>query len=743
MTMNRTWIVLALAAAMAALACAGAVARADVTAFQNGVGPAADYKGCVDTWISDEQWEKRGYPANPTLVIGGKRHILIKFDLSALPKGAKLNKAVLRLADAGYPAKSKEGKLASSLKAHVLKREWDINASWPEWKRNADPKQPGEAWAAPGGDYDTEADFGQGAGGLLASGAIFDGVFGHAHELDVTEAVRRWHDGKLPNNGLLLRAEDRGAASFASSEWSVPAYRPKLIVDHGDKATGIEPLKAIAGAEVALDEPAQTPDAGVAKGEYAVVCVGQGPNCGLRGASGDSYIKENPDYDGPWGWMSELRIGGAAGSVDRGILYFDLSKLPKDASIKQARLVTAFCGRANLARQYRYGAFLLKLPEQPGWKYDEVTALEAAAGKSWPKGGILACSSDKPVALAKLWQKEVEDKGKKSKIDAGFEFDLTGAVRAWVGGKAPNCGLVLDNRIEGGQYDIYSAKAWQPENRPYLEITLSPGVEAKPEPITVDKSAPAGDYWVEAMKQVHKKFKGKPGTLAQYGDSITITGAFLAQYGYDKKIEPKNCPPEVLAECKVVEKYADLGLWQKWKGRGNTGMMASDWMRRSVVSWQKDMDPEAAVIQFGTNDGFTAPEFAENTAYSMRRIMDTGAVPMLTVPPPKSGQNKEPYRLECISMARALKIPLIDYQGEVLRRRPDDWDGSLPQFKEFKAYQCPTLMYDAHPSNPSQWVNDWSEEGLNKNGYTLRNYMTIRMYYQVISKVFLAKGSDQ
>src|SRR6266850_5335715 len=37
------------------------------------------------------------------------------------------------------------------------------------------------------------------------------------------------------------------------------------------------------------------------------------------------------------------------------------------------------------------------------------------------------------------------------------------------------------------------------------------------------------------------------------------------------------------------------------------------------------------------------------------------------------------------------KLPLIDYFSEILKRRPDDWDGSLPQFKALPGdeYQVP------------------------------------------------------
>jgi hypothetical protein len=708
-------------------------AKAEVSVLQQGLSPTTEYRACADTWISDEAWEKgRNNGRSPTLQSGGKRHILLRFDLAPLPKDAKIHQAVLRLADAGYPRRDKDGKFPSSMKAYILTRPWQDDANWLEYKRgDKEKKIVGEKWAAGGGEYDAQTDFGQGPTGLVAVDTIFDGPWGHVHEFDVTEAVRRWHEGKLPNHGFLLA----GNGLVASSEWAVPGARPKLLVDHGPAPAGIPRLQA-APREIELDPRAQTADSGTAQGEHAVVRVGQNANCALRGQSNDAYVKESPEYPGNWGWMTEHRVGGVAGAMDRALLYFDLSQLPPKASVKQARLVCSFVGNCAQARNYRYGTFLLKLPEAPGWSADEVTSALRRSGTPWPQGGILACSASKPLAIGKVFQADGEEHGQKRKIDAGLEFDLTGVVRAWLSGAVPNCGIVLDNRLEGGQYDIYSSRAWQVEKRPYLEIVVSPGADQKPQPPAIDKSTPRGDYWVAPMREVHQRFKGKPGTLAQYGDSITIANPFLGEYGWAKKIEPKNCAPDVKAECELVQKHADLGLWVKWKGIGNTGMTTSDWLRTGVDGWQKQLNPEAAVIMFGTNDGMTAPQYAENIASACRRMMADGTVPLLTSPPPKPGQTKEPYRLACVTAAKALKIPLIDFQGEILRRRPNDWDGQLPQFKEYKTYQQPTLMADSHPSYPKPWINDFSEEGLNKNGYNLRNYMTIRAYAEVIAKVF-------
>jgi len=119
---------------------------------------------------------------------------------------------------------------------------------------------------------------------------------------------------------------------------------------------------------------------------------------------------------------------------------------------------------------------------------------------------------------------------------------------------------------------------------------------------------------------------------------------------------------------------------------------------------------------------------------------------MLTSIPPASRGGHREYWLAALSIAHGLKVPLIDYYAEIIRRRPDDWNGRLDKFKEFRqkgrdGYQVPTPVSadGTHPSNPRKYLKDFSEEALNCNGYVLRDYMTIRMYAAIIEKVFQAK----
>lgn len=114
--------------------------------------------------------------------------------------------------------------------------------------------------------------------------------------------------------------------------------------------------------------------------------------------------------------------------------------------------------------------------------------------------------------------------------------------------------------------------------------------------------------WVEAMRQVHRRFSGQKSTFAQFGDSITVTMAFWAPLPHARK----NAPPEMERAFKIVNYYMRPECW-RWKG----------------------------------------PE------------------------------------------------------------------------------------YGVHPSHPTKYRDDYSEEALNCNGYSLRNYLVLLKYSEVIEKVLL------
>lgn len=254
-----------------------------------------------------------------------------------------------------------------------------------------------------------------------------------------------------------------------------------------------------------------------------------------------------------------------------------------------------------------------------------------------------------------------------------------------------------------------------------------------------EKPAKEGTAWIAAMRKVHAKFTGKKGTFAAFGDSITVTMAFWAPLPYSHK----NMSPATEADYKLVKEYMRPECWRDWKGEayGSNGSMTIRWADENVGRWLKKLNPETALIMFGTNDLTAVPlaEYEKKTRAVVQKCLDNGTVVILSTIPPRTGMldKSRRYAEAARRVARDLRVPLCDYFAACLERRPDDWDGAAAKFKAYKDYDVPTLLArdGVHPSNPAKYNGDYSAEGLRHNGYVLRNYVTLRSYAAVIRQV--------
>jgi lysophospholipase L1-like esterase len=247
--------------------------------------------------------------------------------------------------------------------------------------------------------------------------------------------------------------------------------------------------------------------------------------------------------------------------------------------------------------------------------------------------------------------------------------------------------------------------------------------------------------WVAPMKQVHARFTGKAGSFAQLGDSITVTMAYWAPLRY----EHKNLDPAAQKAFDLVNSYLLKDCWDKWKGPdfGSNGSMTIRWADENVDRWIKKLNPEVVLIMFGTNDinQLKLDEYEAKTRGVVQRCLDNGSIVILSTIPPRSGKLEQARQFSEVAkkIAGDMKLPLVDFFAECLKRRPDDWDGTLAKFNDGNkdVYQVPTLISKdgVHPSNPKQFSGDYSEEGLRSNGFVLRNYLTLIAYADVIQKI--------
>ncbi len=250
------------------------------------------------------------------------------------------------------------------------------------------------------------------------------------------------------------------------------------------------------------------------------------------------------------------------------------------------------------------------------------------------------------------------------------------------------------------------------------------------------------EEWVQAMKRVHANFTGEPGTFAQFGDSITASRAFWFTVRHNRK----NAPARMAEAFEVVNGYMLEDCWdRKGPEYGNQGQMTIRWARQNVDTWLKGLNPEVAILMFGTNDlnELDLQEYEGKTREVVRKCLDNGTIVILSTIPPRHGRaEKAAAFAEAVRrIARELKVPLSDYHAEILKRRPEDWDGGLEKFSQYQGYDVPTLISrdGVHPSNPEQYRGDYSEEGLKHNGYSLRNYLSLLKYAEVIERFLREK----
>ncbi|MDB5306847.1 MAG: hypothetical protein JWO38_1049 [Gemmataceae bacterium] len=258
--------------------------------------------------------------------------------------------------------------------------------------------------------------------------------------------------------------------------------------------------------------------------------------------------------------------------------------------------------------------------------------------------------------------------------------------------------------------------------------------------VVISPARAADPAWVGPMKTVHAKFTGTPGTLGLFGDSITNSLAFWSGWEF----APKTLDPDQAKDLETVRGHMKADCWRKWRGPeyGNQGRMTIRWADENAGKWLQKLNPEAVVLMFGTNDlgQLDAKEYDAKTRAVVGLCLKNGTVVLMTTIPPRSGMLEKAKAFADVQrkVAADLKLPLIDYQAEILKRRPDDWDGTLPKFQEFAkdVYQVPTLIAadGVHPSNPQKF-SDYSEEALKSNGFQLRNHVTLRAYADVIRRV--------
>lgn len=147
---------------------------------------------------------------------------LMKFDLRALPKDAKIAGAHLRLTFSNQPYTG--AKADARIEAFAVQTEWvEGEATWNGPKRNAKWTAPGCGGA--GADCAGEAAASAELANFPAKGERYRFI-----ALDLTELARAWAAGRQANHGVLLKFSGGGCAKFCGHEFQDYPFRPTLVV---------------------------------------------------------------------------------------------------------------------------------------------------------------------------------------------------------------------------------------------------------------------------------------------------------------------------------------------------------------------------------------------------------------------------------------------------------------------------------------------------------------------------------
>jgi hypothetical protein len=242
--------------------------------------------------------------------------------------------------------------------------------------------------------------------------------------------------------------------------------------------------------------------------------------------------------------------------------------------------------------------------------------------------------------------------------------------------------------------------------------------------------------WRREAGRVHARFHGRRGTFAHFGDSITESLAFWVPL----KNARKHASPKMAKAFQTVDAYMRPECWRDWKGPefGNQGGRTISWAEENVAAWLERLNPEVALVMFGTNDlrDIDVPTYRNRLRSIVRRCIDHGTVVILSTIPPRHGFAAKAADFSDVArrIARELSLPLVDYHTEILTRRPGDWDGAADKFEMFEDYDVPTLLArdGIHPSTPVMYKDDYSEKAIACHGYGLRNYLVLLKYAEVI-----------
>jgi lysophospholipase L1-like esterase len=270
-----------------------------------------------------------------------------------------------------------------------------------------------------------------------------------------------------------------------------------------------------------------------------------------------------------------------------------------------------------------------------------------------------------------------------------------------------------------------------------VALLLLPALAAEETPL------PQGWDYAAAMKAVAAKNKGRPGVVLHVGDSITYANPYgqWARAGQGRSEEDKAALAWMHAGKDDDSDGWYLARADQPGGRSFTaagGMRADEMLAGgkgglpSLAALLDRYRPQAVVLMIGTNDvgaGRAVEAYAADVEKAVGLMQERGVVPVLSTIPPHVGRPDlaRAYNEALRKLAKGKSLPLIDYEAEVLKRRPDDWNGTL------------LGKNDVHPTAAQGGATASSAptaENLRNSGYLLRGWLSVKKLAEVKRLVF-------
>jgi lysophospholipase L1-like esterase len=267
----------------------------------------------------------------------------------------------------------------------------------------------------------------------------------------------------------------------------------------------------------------------------------------------------------------------------------------------------------------------------------------------------------------------------------------------------------------------------------FLVFAVVPAVRGEEKPL------PQPWDYVKSMKKTAARFKGRPGVVLHIGDSITHANPYgqWARGGQGRTDEDKAALTWMHAGANddsdgwwlASFDHPDGGRSYTACGGITTGEMLAGGKNKmpSLAQLLDQYKPQMVVLMLGTNDvsaNRTVAAYKADMEKAVDLILEHGVICILSTIPPHVGKPElaKKYNDALRELAKARELPLIDYEWEILKRRPDDWNGTLLN------------KNDVHPTAQQGEITASSEptaENLRNSGYLLRGWLSVKKIAEV------------